>query len=165
MPVQGTCSRCGYISSQQLCKACVLLEGLNRGLPRVGIGKATGRNMAAIVRKYGGGRGGEGEGCVGEGVRRREGEGCVGEGGERGREGEGCVGEGVWRREGEGCVGEGGERGREGEGCVGEGRERGRREAEGGGGGGGGCNSCHCNSQAKRHTGVFERTRNDIEYF
>ena len=127
MPVQGTCTRCGYISSQQLCKACVLLEGLNRGLPRVGIGKATGRNMAAIVRKYGGRDGG------------------------RGREGEGCVDEGV--------------RGREGEGCVGEGGERGRREAEGGGGGGGGCNSCHCNSQAKRHTGVFERTRNDIEYF
>ena len=53
MPVQGTCSRCGYISSQILCKACVLLEGLNRGLPRVGIGKATGGNMSAIVKKYG----------------------------------------------------------------------------------------------------------------
>lgn len=52
MPVQGTCSRCGYISSQELCKACVLLEGLNRGLPRIGIGKATGSNMAAIVRRY-----------------------------------------------------------------------------------------------------------------
>lgn len=39
MPVQGTCGRCGYISSQTLCKACVLLEGLNRGLPRLGIGK------------------------------------------------------------------------------------------------------------------------------
>lgn len=39
MPVQGTCSRCGYISSQGLCKACVLLEGLNRGLPKLGIGK------------------------------------------------------------------------------------------------------------------------------
>lgn len=39
MPVQGTCARCGYISSQKLCKACVLLEGLNRGLPKLGIGK------------------------------------------------------------------------------------------------------------------------------
>ncbi|KAG7281808.1 hypothetical protein CRUP_037089 [Coryphaenoides rupestris] len=39
MPVQGTCGRCGYISSQALCKACVLLEGLNRGLPKLGIGK------------------------------------------------------------------------------------------------------------------------------
>ena len=56
MPVRGVCTRCGYISSQQLCKACVLLEGLNRGLPRVVIGKATGNNMGAIVRKYGGRR-------------------------------------------------------------------------------------------------------------
>lgn len=40
MPVQGTCSRCGYVSSQTLCKACLLLEGLNRGLPRLGIGKS-----------------------------------------------------------------------------------------------------------------------------
>lgn len=40
MPVQGTCTKCGYISSQPLCKACVLLEGLNRGLPRLGIGKS-----------------------------------------------------------------------------------------------------------------------------
>ena len=35
MPVQGNCTKCGYISSQPLCKACVLLEGLNRGLPRL----------------------------------------------------------------------------------------------------------------------------------
>jgi len=39
MPVQGTCSRCGYISSMALCKACVLLEGLNKGRPKLGIGK------------------------------------------------------------------------------------------------------------------------------
>ena len=85
--VQGTCTRCGYISSQQMCKACVLLEGLNRGLPRVGIGKATGGNMAAIVRKFGrrdGERGRGREECVGGGVSGRDGEGCVG-GGVRGR--------------------------------------------------------------------------------
>ncbi|XP_065186831.1 cytoplasmic tRNA 2-thiolation protein 1-like [Sycon ciliatum] len=41
MPTQGTCRQCGYISSQELCKACVLLEGLNRGLPRLGIGKSS----------------------------------------------------------------------------------------------------------------------------
>ncbi|KNE71226.1 cytoplasmic tRNA 2-thiolation protein 1 [Allomyces macrogynus ATCC 38327] len=35
----GECERCGYMSSQRVCKACVLLEGLNRGLPRLGIGK------------------------------------------------------------------------------------------------------------------------------
>lgn len=79
MPVQGTCSRCNYISSQELCKACILLEGLNRGLPRVGIGKATGSNLASIIRKYqGAGRGGEGEEEEEEG----EGGGCDAEVGE-----------------------------------------------------------------------------------
>ncbi len=34
LPVQGTCERCGYVSSNSVCKACVMLEGLNRGLPR-----------------------------------------------------------------------------------------------------------------------------------
>ncbi|KAI9675515.1 MAG: nucleotidyltransferase [Trizodia sp. TS-e1964] len=33
----GSCSRCGYISSQLVCKACMLLEGLNRDRPRVEI--------------------------------------------------------------------------------------------------------------------------------
>lgn len=44
MPEQGTCERCGYISSQKLCKACLLLEGLNRGLPKLGIGRSRGTN-------------------------------------------------------------------------------------------------------------------------
>ncbi|MBA0720504.1 hypothetical protein Golax_008121 [Gossypium laxum] len=44
MPEQGTCERCGYISSQKWCKACVLLEGLNRGLPKLGIGRNQGLN-------------------------------------------------------------------------------------------------------------------------
>ena len=57
MPVQGTCSRCGYIASQELCKACILLEGLNRGLPRLGIGKATGSNLPSIIRRYQAARG------------------------------------------------------------------------------------------------------------
>ena len=51
MPVQRTCSRCGYISSQELCKACILLEGLNRGLPRLGIGKASGSNLSVHIKK------------------------------------------------------------------------------------------------------------------
>ncbi|XP_025656788.1 cytoplasmic tRNA 2-thiolation protein 1 [Arachis hypogaea] len=42
MPEQGTCERCGYISSQKWCKACVLLDGLNRGLPKLGIGQSHG---------------------------------------------------------------------------------------------------------------------------
>ncbi|XP_028598548.2 cytoplasmic tRNA 2-thiolation protein 1 [Podarcis muralis] len=48
MPTQGTCQRCGYLSSQPLCKACLLLEGLNRGLPRLGIGK-TSRLQKALL--------------------------------------------------------------------------------------------------------------------
>lgn len=31
------CQRCGYMTSGQFCKACILLEGLNRGLPKMGI--------------------------------------------------------------------------------------------------------------------------------
>jgi cytoplasmic tRNA 2-thiolation protein 1 len=36
MPKQrlGQCERCGYLSSQAMCKACVLLEGLNKARPR-----------------------------------------------------------------------------------------------------------------------------------
>ena len=37
--IRGTCQTCGFVSSCQPCKACVLLEGLNRGLPKLGIGK------------------------------------------------------------------------------------------------------------------------------
>lgn len=33
----GKCQRCGYMSSQQLCKACVLLEGLNKNRPKMEI--------------------------------------------------------------------------------------------------------------------------------
>ncbi|KAI8067470.1 cytoplasmic tRNA 2-thiolation protein 1 [Gongronella butleri] len=39
MPSQKTCERCGYMSSNDVCKACILLEGLNRGLPQLGIGR------------------------------------------------------------------------------------------------------------------------------
>jgi len=48
MPTQGLCAKCGYISSQPLCKACVMLEGLNRGLPKLGIGK-THRGKGKII--------------------------------------------------------------------------------------------------------------------
>lgn len=33
----GTCKKCGYLTSQEYCKACVLLEGLNKGKPKVEI--------------------------------------------------------------------------------------------------------------------------------
>lgn len=32
--VLGTCQRCGYMSSQAICKACMLLEGLNKNRPK-----------------------------------------------------------------------------------------------------------------------------------
>jgi len=37
LPEQGNCLRCGYISSNKLCKACILLETLNKGLPKISI--------------------------------------------------------------------------------------------------------------------------------
>ena len=40
-PEQGTCKEFGYISSQEVCKACVLLAGLNKGLPQLGVGKSS----------------------------------------------------------------------------------------------------------------------------
>lgn len=40
MPERRNCSRCGFVSSQEICKACIMLEGLNRGLPKLGVGKS-----------------------------------------------------------------------------------------------------------------------------
>jgi hypothetical protein len=56
LPERGTCSRCGFVSSQKLCKACVLLDGLNRGLPRLGIGKTSKVNKAIVESKKGNAR-------------------------------------------------------------------------------------------------------------
>lgn len=33
----GSCRRCGYMSSQELCKACVILDDLNKNRPRIEI--------------------------------------------------------------------------------------------------------------------------------
>ncbi|KAI1078908.1 adenine nucleotide alpha hydrolases-like protein [Whalleya microplaca] len=33
----GTCERCGYMSSQKLCQACMLLDGLNKNRPEITI--------------------------------------------------------------------------------------------------------------------------------
>lgn len=41
MPSLMTCSKCGYISSNKVCKACVLLEGLNKGKAKVAIGRGS----------------------------------------------------------------------------------------------------------------------------
>jgi len=40
LPIQRKCMKCGYISSMEICKACILLEGLNKGLPKLAIGKS-----------------------------------------------------------------------------------------------------------------------------
>ncbi len=39
LPQPKKCERCGYICSQSVCKACQLLEGLNKGLPSLGISR------------------------------------------------------------------------------------------------------------------------------
>lgn len=39
MPVKKICVRCNYISSNDVCKACVLLEGLNSGKAKVAVGR------------------------------------------------------------------------------------------------------------------------------
>lgn len=40
LPTQGICSSCGFVSSNIICKACMLLEGLNRGKPKLAVGKS-----------------------------------------------------------------------------------------------------------------------------
>ena len=37
LPDQAKCQSCGHMSSGKICKACILLESLNKGLPRLGI--------------------------------------------------------------------------------------------------------------------------------
>ena len=48
LPTQGLCSSCGYVSSNVICKACMLLEGLNRGKPKLDVGKSN-KELAEIL--------------------------------------------------------------------------------------------------------------------
>lgn len=48
LPTQGLCSSCGYVSSNVICKACMLLEGLNRGKPKLAVGKSN-KALAEIL--------------------------------------------------------------------------------------------------------------------
>lgn len=49
----GQCIRCGYLSSQDICKACMLLEGLNKNRPRVEIGLGSGdKGMTALRSNF-----------------------------------------------------------------------------------------------------------------
>ena len=45
----GNCERCGYITSQAVCKACVMLEGLNSGNPRMGVQRVRGKQRAEMA--------------------------------------------------------------------------------------------------------------------
>ncbi|CAL8118615.1 unnamed protein product [Orchesella dallaii] len=68
MPTQGVCKRCKYISSQDLCKACVLLEGLNKGLPKLGVGKSSKvKEQLAIINGESNGDNTRKRGCCGSG--------------------------------------------------------------------------------------------------
>ncbi|PIO55554.1 hypothetical protein TELCIR_23058 [Teladorsagia circumcincta] len=49
MPTLINCTRCGYICSQSICKACLLLEGLNTGCTDLGIKRKT--KKIAIVEE------------------------------------------------------------------------------------------------------------------
>jgi cytoplasmic tRNA 2-thiolation protein 1 len=42
------CNLCGYMSSNSICKACVLLDGLNSGSPSRGIGRTRRSKKAAV---------------------------------------------------------------------------------------------------------------------
>lgn len=60
VPQPRQCERCSYICSQAVCKACLLLEGLNKGLPSMGISRprqvnnrAAAKSAAAAVRQQG----------------------------------------------------------------------------------------------------------------
>lgn len=60
MQVEGTCSRCGYMSSNAVCKACSLIEGLERGVAAVAVRSGGGGDGGSPVG--GGGGGGAGGG-------------------------------------------------------------------------------------------------------
>ncbi|EAW08263.1 putative PP-loop ATPase superfamily protein [Aspergillus clavatus NRRL 1] len=51
----GKCERCGYISSQKICKACMLLDGLNKNRPRtaieVGVGMEDEESSTTLMRQ------------------------------------------------------------------------------------------------------------------
>ncbi len=49
----GRCSRCGYLSSQAVCKACMLLEGLNKNRPKmeIQVGVEEENNSPTLTRR------------------------------------------------------------------------------------------------------------------
>ncbi|KAI6230643.1 Cytoplasmic tRNA 2-thiolation protein 1 [Aphelenchoides fujianensis] len=61
-----TCERCGYISSQRFCKACLLLVGLQTGDTTIGISKKLSSDVVESVQRMpkSGDCGGGGGGCA-----------------------------------------------------------------------------------------------------
>lgn len=53
--VMGQCENCGYLSSQKICKACMLLEGLNKNRPRqtIEIGAEDEESSTTLTRQVG----------------------------------------------------------------------------------------------------------------
>ncbi|KAI9729642.1 MAG: nucleotidyltransferase [Claussenomyces sp. TS43310] len=47
----GICQRCGYMSSQTICKACMLLEGLNKNRPQVEIEVGVEEEESSTLRR------------------------------------------------------------------------------------------------------------------
>lgn len=47
----GTCERCGYMSSQAICKACVLLDGLNKNRPQMEIEVSVEEEESSTLRR------------------------------------------------------------------------------------------------------------------
>ena len=49
----GKCARCGYLSSQDICKACILLEGLNKNRPKtqIQVGVEEEENSPTLTRR------------------------------------------------------------------------------------------------------------------
>ena len=49
----GKCTRCGYLSSQDVCKACMLLEGLNKNRPKmeIKVGIDEEENSPTLIRR------------------------------------------------------------------------------------------------------------------
>ncbi|KAI9851373.1 MAG: nucleotidyltransferase [Thelocarpon superellum] len=49
----GRCARCGYLSSQEICKACILLEQLNRNRPKTKIQLGVEENQLEVEENQG----------------------------------------------------------------------------------------------------------------
>lgn len=47
----GQCERCGYLSSQKICKACVLLEGLNKTRPKAAVSVGSAALSESVVKE------------------------------------------------------------------------------------------------------------------